>query len=92
LQRSSKASFPDLDELLTFGAKPEGWKESGKLVRLGLYRSKEGFKINTDCNGAANILRKVAAKLGFNLDGVSRGALIAPLKVRIWTVQESPSL
>jgi hypothetical protein len=48
--------------------------------------------MQTDCNGAANILRKVAAKLGFNLDGVSRGALIAPLKVRIWAVQESPSL
>ncbi|ERT07752.1 transposase, IS605 OrfB family [Lyngbya aestuarii BL J] len=70
----------------------EGWKESGKRVKRGLYRSKDGFKINADCNGAANILRKVAAKLGFNLNGVSRGALIAPLKVRIWAVQESPSL
>jgi putative transposase len=89
---TSKASFLDLDELPTFGAKPEGWKESGKRVKRGLYRSKDGFKINADCNGAANILRKVAAKLGFNLDGVSRGALIAPLKVRIWAVQESPSL
>jgi transposase len=61
-------------------------------VLLSCDRSKDGFKINADCNGAANILRKVAAKLGFNLDGVSRGALIAPLKVRIWAVQESPSL
>ncbi|TAE39893.1 MAG: hypothetical protein EAZ90_21395, partial [Oscillatoriales cyanobacterium] len=25
------------------------------------------------------------------LEGVSRGALISPLKVRIWTLQESPS-
>lgn len=89
---TSKASFLDLDELPTFGAKPEGWKESGKRVKRGLYRSKDGFRINADCNGAANILRKVAAKLGFNLDGVSRGALIAPLKVRLWAVQESPSL
>lgn len=89
---TSKASFLDSDELPTFGAKPEGWKESGKRVKRGLYRSADGFRINADCNGAANILRKVAAKLGFNLDGVSRGALIAPLKVRIWAVQESPSL
>lgn len=89
---TSKASFLDIDELPTFGAKPLWWKESGKRVKRGLYRSKDGFKINADCNGAANILRKVAAKLGFNLDGVSRGALIAPLKVRIWAVQESPSL
>jgi putative transposase len=89
---TSKASFLDLDELPTLSAKPEGWKESGKRVNRGLNRSQDGFKMNANCNGAANILRKVAAKLGFNLDGFSRGALIAPLKVRIWTVQESPSL
>jgi IS605 OrfB family transposase len=89
---TSKASFLDSDLLPTFGAKPEGWKESGKRVKRGLYRSKDGFRINADCNGAANILAKVAAKLRINLDGVSRGALIAPLKVRIWAVQESPSL
>lgn len=83
---TSKASFLDLDELPTFGEKPEGWKESGKRVKRGLYRSKDGFKINADCNGAANIIRKVAAKLSLNLDGVSRGALIAPLKVRLWTI------
>jgi lycopene cyclase CruP len=88
---TSKASFLDSDTLPTFGEKPEGWQESGKRVKRGLYRSKDGFEINADCNGAANILRKVAAKLGINLDGVSRGALIAPLKVRIWTLQESPS-
>jgi lycopene cyclase CruP len=89
---TSKASFLDLDQLPTFGEKPEGWQESGKRVKRGLYRSKEGFRINADCNGAANILRKVAAKLRINLDGVSRGALIAPLKVQIWAIQESPSL
>lgn len=89
---TSKASFLDLDELPIFGAKPEGWKESGRRVKRGLYCSKDGFKINADCNGSANILRKVSAKLGLSLDGVSRGALIAPLKVRLWAVQESPSL
>jgi putative transposase len=89
---TSKASFLDLDVLPVFGEKPEGWKESGKRVQRGLYRSNDGFKINADCNGAANILRKVAAKLSLNLDGVSRGALMSPLKVRLWTLQESPSL
>ena len=29
---TSKASFLDSDELPTFGAKPEGWKESGRRV------------------------------------------------------------
>ncbi len=38
------------------------------------------------------ILRKVSATLGLCLKGVCRGALISPLKVRIWTLQESPSL
>jgi len=83
---TSKASFLDSDELPTFGAKTEGWKESGKRVNRGLYRSKNGVKINADCNGAANILRKVAATLGLCLEEVSRGALISPLKVRIWTL------
>jgi putative transposase len=89
---TSKASFLGLDQLPTFGEKPEGWKESGKRVKRGLYRSKDGFRINADCNGAANILRKVAAKLGINLDGVSRGALIAPFRIPLWVAKESPSL
>jgi putative transposase len=89
---TSKASFLDLDELPTIGAKPDGWKESGKRVNRGLYRSADGIQINADCNGAANILRKVAVKLGLNLSGISRGALIAPLRIRFWVAQESPSL
>jgi len=82
---TSKASFLDSDLLPTFGEKPEGWQESGKRVKRGLYRSADGTKINADCNGAANILRKVAVKLGLDLSGISRGALIAPLRVRFWT-------
>jgi putative transposase len=90
---TSKASFLDSDELPTFGEKPEGWKESGNRVQRGLYRSAAGTKINADCNGAANILRKVAVKLGLDLSGISRGALIAPLRIKLWQgSQESPSL
>lgn len=81
---TSKASFLDLDTLPTFGAKPEGWQPSGKRVKRGLYRSSNGTKINADCNGAGNIIRKVAATLGINLDGVSSGALLTPLRVQIW--------
>ena len=89
---TSKASFVDSDFLPTIGAKPEGWKESGKRVKRGLYRTASNQYINADCNGAANILRKVATTLGLCLEGVSRGALLTPLKVRLWTLQESPSL
>ena len=81
---TSIASFLDSDLLPTFGAKPEGWQESGKRVKRGLYRSADGTKINADCNGAANVLRKVAVKLGLDLSGISRGALIAPLRIRFW--------
>ncbi|WP_353929239.1 zinc ribbon domain-containing protein [Okeanomitos corallinicola TIOX110] len=84
---TSKASFLDRDELHTFGENSKGWQALGKRVKRGLYRSKDGFRINADRNGASNILRKVSAKLSINLDGVSRGALIAPLKVRLWNIQ-----
>jgi putative transposase len=89
---TSKASFLDSDTLPKYGEKPERWKESGRRVQRGLYRSCNGVEINADCNGAANILRKVAVTLGLCLEGISSGALTTPLRVRIWAVQESPSL
>ncbi len=73
----SKASFLDADELPTFCAKPEEWKESRRRVKRRLYCSKDGFKINAGCNGAANILPKVWATVGLFLEGVTRGALIS---------------
>jgi putative transposase len=89
---TSKASFVDNDLLPTIGEKPDGWQESGKRTKRGLYRTAQNWYINADCNGAANILRKVATTLGIDLSGVSRGALTTPLRVRLWTLKESPSL
>jgi putative transposase len=89
---TSKASFLDSDTLPTYGEKPERWKESGKRVQRGLYRSGDGTHLNADCNGAANILAKVAATLGLCLEGVSSGALTTPLRIRLWTAPKSPSL
>lgn len=60
---TSKASFLDRDFLPTFGAKPGGWKPSGRRTKRGLYKSAQGQLINADCNGAANILRKADATL-----------------------------
>jgi putative transposase len=82
---SSKASFVDHDFLPTFGEKPEGWKASGKRVKRGLYSSAQGWLINADCNGAANIARKVAIMLGLDLSGISRGDLSAPLRLKLWS-------
>jgi len=72
---SSKASFVDNDLLPTFGEKPEGWLPSGKRVKRGLYQTAQGWLINADCNGSANIGRKVAIMLGLDLSGISRGEL-----------------
>lgn len=86
---TSRASFVDGDVLPVFGSKPEGWKESGKRVYRGLYRTASQWHLNADCNGAGNILRKVATTLNLNLSGVSRGALITPLRIRLWSLPES---
>jgi len=68
----------------TIGAKPDGWKESGRRVKRGLYRTGLlNWCINADCNGAANILRKVATMLGLCLKGVGRGALAAPQRIKL---------
>ena len=82
---TSKASFADLDFLPTIGVKPDGWKANGKRIKRGLYRTAQGWLINADCNGAANIGRKVAVMLGLDLSGISRGVLTAPLRLTLWS-------
>jgi len=81
---SSKASFLDGDSLPQYGEKPEGWKASGNRIERGLYRSADGSMINADLNGAANILRKVAGRLGILLDRLSRRCLTAVARIRLW--------
>ncbi|AOY80640.1 transposase [Moorena producens JHB] len=74
---TSIASFLDGDSLPNHGAKPVGWKPSGKRARRGLYRTASGKLINADANGAANILKKVTTQ-SFDLTKVARGALTLP--------------
>lgn len=54
---TSKSSFLDNDPLPKYGDKKP--KFSGKRVKRGLYRSKDGQLINSDVNGSYNIIRKV---------------------------------
>lgn len=75
---TSKSSFLDGDFLPTWGAKPPSWKSSGRRVKRGQYQTGQGALINADCNGAANILRKVATQLGLDLAKVGRAALNLP--------------
>jgi IS605 OrfB family transposase len=87
---TSKASFLDNDFLPTFGEKPESWKPSGKRGKKGdglgrgQYKTALGSTINSDCNGAANILRKVATQLGLNLAKVGRAALNLPKRYDVF--------
>lgn len=83
---TSKASFLDGDSLPVYGQKPEGWKASGKRVERGLYRSANGWIINADLNGAANILRKVASNLSIDLGLLGRRSLTTVARVRLWAL------
>lgn len=75
---TSKASFLDADFLPTFGSeKPASWKPSGRRITRGQYKTAHGILINADCNGSANILRKVAAQLGILTESV-RAVLTLP--------------
>ena len=82
---SSKASFVDHDLLPTFGEKPEGWLQSGKRIKRGLFQTAQGWLINADCNACGNIVRKVAIMLGLDLSGIGRGVLSAPLRLKLWS-------
>jgi putative transposase len=56
---TSKASFLDNDEIPVYGESDSKKSFSGKRIKRGLYRSKDGIMFNADVNGAANIMRKV---------------------------------
>jgi putative transposase len=81
---TSKASFLDGDSLPKYGEKPSGWKASGKRIKRGLYQSANASIVNADLNGAANILRKVASKLGLDLNQLGRRCLTTVARVRLW--------
>lgn len=81
---TSIASFLDGDSLHKYGEKPDGWKSSGERVKRGLYRSAKGFLVNADCNGAANILTKVATQLGLALAEVGRRCLTVPQRIDLF--------
>ena len=93
---TSKASFLDGDYLPKYGEKPIreacpsglDWKPSGRRTKRGLYRTAMNWYVNADCNGAANIIRKVSRTLGINLDELDRGVLTRPHRVFLWSVNK----
>ena len=79
---TSKASFLDGDDIPTYNPdNPQEYKFSGKRVKRGLYRSRDGHLLSADANGAANIGKKCSLD-GFNLERVV-AVLAQPLRVKI---------
>jgi hypothetical protein len=58
-------------------------------VKRGLYKTALDWLINADCNGAANVIRKVATQLGLNLVKVGRGSLALPQRYAIDSLSKS---
>jgi len=83
---TSKASFLDSDPIPTYDPKQEGkYNFSGKRIKRGLYRAKDGRCLNADVNGSYNILRKALP------DAFSKGIealVVAPVWLTFaWSVQ-----
>ncbi|MGH2479832.1 MAG: RNA-guided endonuclease InsQ/TnpB family protein [Ktedonobacteraceae bacterium] len=79
---TSKASLLDLDPLPVHNNGNEKHTFSGKRIKRGLYRASDGRKINADCNGSGNIIRKVAPDAFSEVEGVEDGkAVLASLVV-----------
>jgi len=80
---TSKASYLDMDELPKEHIEGLETDFSGKRIKRGLYRSKNGTLINADVNGSYNIGRKVFPK-EFNSDGVV-GVGLHPVRLNCLT-------
>ncbi len=75
---TSKTSFLDNEKICKHD------EYCGKRIKRGLFKSKEGYLINADINGAFNILRK--ATPNFNVNNIKNGAegiVVSPLKVTL---------
>ena len=60
---TSKASYLDNDNIPIYKEETEEIKFSGKRIKRGIFKSKQGKIINVDLNGALNILKKSGEKL-----------------------------
>jgi putative transposase len=83
---TSRASFLDGDPIPTYDPKREGqYAFSGKRIKRGLYRARDGRLINADVNGSYNILRKALPTAFAN--GIE-ALVVAPVWLTFaWSVQ-----
>lgn len=75
---TSIASALDFDEIPVHSKTDAKPKFSGRRIKRGLYKSKNGALINADLNGSANILRKVFPK-AFS-EGIE-GFVVNPVRI-----------
>jgi putative transposase len=77
---TSKASFLDADPLPVYGSDDQIPAFSGKRLKRGLYRAKDGRHINADVNGSYNTIRKVAPDA---FAQGSRGCVVHPIRLAV---------
>jgi putative transposase len=82
---TSKASFLDGDALPTYDPKREPPVFSGKRIKRGLYRARDGRTLNADVNGSYNILRKALPTAFAN--GIEAIAVRPAWLTFAWSVQ-----
>ena len=88
---TSKASFLDSDPLPVYDPTREDQPAfSGKREQRGLYRAKNGRRIQADVNGSYNILRK-ALPDSFG-QGIEAAIAVRPVRLPISTVLQSRAL
>jgi putative transposase len=87
---TSKASFLDLDPLPVYDPKREEKPAfSGKREKRGLYRAKNGRRIQADINGSYNIGRKAFPdSFGQGIEAVA----VRPVRLPLSTVIQSRAL
>lgn len=78
---TSQASALDLDFIPTYNSKNEGnFTFSGKRIKRGLYKTKDGILLNADVNGSYNILRK---EFGDAVMPTDRGLILNPISIYV---------
>ena len=79
---TSKASFWDKDEIPVYKENNKIiYKFSGKRINRGMYKCSNGKLVNSDINGALNILRKSSV---VSLERLySRGEVDTPVRIRV---------
>ena len=79
---TSKASFWDKDDIPVFDAdKSKEYRFSGNRIHRGMYETANGFRFNSDVNGALNIMRKSSVVDLSVLYG--RGEVDTPVRIRV---------